>query len=128
MPNEEREKEILTILEKKYMISVKELADLLFVSEPTIRRDLSGLPGAFELRKPFRRRENALSDRFQPGAGEGGHGQDRPQRVSGSRRRITRTLPGKGRHGRILRGKNRKRDAERKLVHTHLPRTLHDRV
>ena len=43
MPNEEREKEILTILEKKYMISVKELADLLFVSEPTIRRDLSGM-------------------------------------------------------------------------------------
>ena len=40
MPNFEREKEILKILEKKYTVSVKELADTLYASEPTIRRDL----------------------------------------------------------------------------------------
>ena len=37
MPNFEREKEILKILEKKYTVSVKELADTLYASEPTIR-------------------------------------------------------------------------------------------
>lgn len=37
MPNAEREKEILKILEKKYNVSVKELADALYASEPTIR-------------------------------------------------------------------------------------------
>ena len=43
MPNAEREKEILKILEKKYNVSVKELADTLYASEPTIRRDLNSL-------------------------------------------------------------------------------------
>lgn len=43
MPNSEREKEILKILEKKYNVSVKELADALYASEPTIRRDLISL-------------------------------------------------------------------------------------
>ena len=43
MPNAEREKEILKILEKKYNVSVKELADALYASEPTIRRDLISL-------------------------------------------------------------------------------------
>ena len=40
MPNSDREKEILKILDKKYNVSVKELAETLFASEPTIRRDL----------------------------------------------------------------------------------------
>lgn len=40
MPNTEREKQILKILQSKYSVSVKELARSLFASEPSIRRDL----------------------------------------------------------------------------------------
>lgn len=43
MPNSDREKEILKILDKKYSVSIKELAEALFASEPTIRRDLTRL-------------------------------------------------------------------------------------
>lgn len=40
MANNEREKEILNILRKKYSVKVKELADMLYASEATIRRDI----------------------------------------------------------------------------------------
>lgn len=43
MQNSEREKEILKILDKKYSVSIKELSEALFASEPTIRRDLTKL-------------------------------------------------------------------------------------
>ncbi len=43
MAYSDREKEILKILEKKYSVSIKELAEALFASEPTIRRDLTKL-------------------------------------------------------------------------------------
>ena len=40
MSNNDREKEIMNILEKKYSIRVKELAEMLYASEATIRRDI----------------------------------------------------------------------------------------
>ena len=43
MFNLERYEEILNILEKNKSISVKKLSDLLYVSPPTIRRDLTFL-------------------------------------------------------------------------------------
>ena len=43
MAIKDREKEILQLLEKKYSISVKELAKSLYISESTIRRDLISL-------------------------------------------------------------------------------------
>ena len=39
----ERQKEILSILGKNGSVSVSRLASLLFVSQPTVRRDLSAL-------------------------------------------------------------------------------------
>lgn len=41
--NKDREKEILEILLKKKNVTVKQLADSLFISEPSIRRDLASL-------------------------------------------------------------------------------------
>ena len=41
--SKERDKEILEILVAKKQATVKELADRLFVSEPSIRRDLANL-------------------------------------------------------------------------------------
>lgn len=43
MYNLERQEQILSILEKRKSISVKLLAQLLYVSEPTVRRDLENL-------------------------------------------------------------------------------------
>ena len=43
MAIKDREKEILHLLEKKYSISVKDLAKSLYISESTIRRDLINL-------------------------------------------------------------------------------------
>ena len=43
MYNLERQEKILKILETKKSISVRLLAQLLFVSEPTVRRDLDSL-------------------------------------------------------------------------------------
>ena len=43
MPNSDREEEVLKILDKKYSVSIKELSETLFASEPTIRRDLTRL-------------------------------------------------------------------------------------
>lgn len=40
MAIKDREKEILHLLEKKYSVSVKDLAKSLYISESTIRRDL----------------------------------------------------------------------------------------
>ena len=41
--NKDREKEILEILLKQKSVTVKQLADSLFISEPSIRRDLASL-------------------------------------------------------------------------------------
>lgn len=41
--SKEREKEILEILLKQKNVTVKQLADLLFISEPSVRRDLASL-------------------------------------------------------------------------------------
>jgi len=43
MYNLERQEQIIAILEKKKSISVKQLAQLLYVSQPTVRRDLESL-------------------------------------------------------------------------------------
>ncbi|MBR3979101.1 MAG: DeoR/GlpR transcriptional regulator [Oscillospiraceae bacterium] len=43
MYNLERQEQIMAILEKKKSISVKQLAQLLYVSQPTVRRDLESL-------------------------------------------------------------------------------------
>ncbi len=43
MYNLERQEQILSVLEKRKSISVKLLAQLLYVSEPTVRRDLENL-------------------------------------------------------------------------------------
>ena len=43
MYNLERQEEIINLLEKVRSISVKKLAEALYVSQPTIRRDLSAL-------------------------------------------------------------------------------------
>ncbi len=43
MYNLERQEQIIAVLEKRKSISVKELAQLLYVSQPTVRRDLESL-------------------------------------------------------------------------------------
>lgn len=47
----DRKEEILSILQNRNYISVKELTELLYVSEPTVRRDLSKLEKAGFLRR-----------------------------------------------------------------------------
>ena len=41
--SKDREKQILEILLKQKKVSVKQLADILFISEPSVRRDLASL-------------------------------------------------------------------------------------
>jgi DeoR/GlpR family transcriptional regulator of sugar metabolism len=61
---EERRKQILDILEKRKYVSVEEFANLLYVSLPTVRRDLKELEREGVLSRTHGGASWNMSDRF----------------------------------------------------------------
>ncbi len=61
---EERRKQILDVLEKRKYVSVEELASLLYVSLPTVRRDLSELEREGVLTRTHGGASCNMADRF----------------------------------------------------------------
>ena len=53
MYKREREQQILNLLQEKHQISVSELSSLLFTSESSIRRALTGLEGKGLVRRTY---------------------------------------------------------------------------